>query len=96
MSKTTGFRVKYVEIGGTQLANKFVTGHGIGVYCGRDDCSPCTTNGEERKNCRDRNILYELLRTLCIKQGMDKLSTQQEEEKAPRKGIYIGESSMYV
>ena len=65
MSKLTGFKVKYVELGGSKLANSFSTDLGRGVHCQRTGRGPCTINGDKREDCRTRNITYESVCAVC-------------------------------
>jgi hypothetical protein len=47
MKDLTGFGIKFMEDGGTQLKNSSSLDLGKGKHCGQD-CPPCTTNGEKR------------------------------------------------
>ena len=87
MKDITGFGIKFMEAGGTQLKNSFSLDLGKGKHCGRD-CPPCTTNGESRGNCRARNILYESVCRWCNPEDAGRKETPSQ-----RDGIYYGESS---
>ena len=41
MYRITGFKIKFVEAGGTPLGKLFSPDLGKGVHCGRDSCPPC-------------------------------------------------------
>ena len=47
--KISGFRVKYVEAGGTQLIRLFNQDLGKGTHCGRKTCPPCDTSEEGKR-----------------------------------------------
>jgi hypothetical protein len=49
---------------------------------------------KKRQRCRARNIVYETLSILCNPET--KWMEKRENEKAGRKGIYIGESSRSI
>ena len=67
-SELTGFKVKYIEAGGTPLANMFDDESGR-PHCGRDNCPPCDGSEEgKRQNCRTRGILYQTSCLICKNQ----------------------------
>ena len=86
----TGFKIRFQEAGGSQLASLFSTDLGKGKHCGRD-CPPCDgSSTESRQNCKARNVVYETSCNIC-NPTEEKPSIQKEEKT--REGIYIGESS---
>ena len=89
----TGFRIRFQEAGGTQLANMFSTDLAKGKHCGRKVCPTCTSSDDKKPNCRARSLLYESSCTLCNPVQERKKSSHQEEEIKGRDGIYIGETS---
>ena len=92
MARITKFRMKIQESGGIQLARLFSTDLARGKHCGREDCQPCGMSEESKTNCKQQNVLYESRCGLCNKEEDVKRSSQKEEE-APRRGIYLGETS---
>ena len=104
ISNICGFRVKYVEAGGTQLIRLFNQDLGKGLHCGREVCPPCDkTETEKRQNCRARNILYETYCEDCNPETEPKSRTIHQDGGAdmnhpagrspPKVGYYIGETS---
>ena len=88
LAKLTGFSIKFQEAGGTQMIRMFNTNLGGGLHCGRKPCPPCDSSEEGRRgDCRAQNLVYESVCTLCNP------SIRQEDMKAGREGVYIGETS---
>ena len=57
--------------------------------CGRADCVPCGQEGEQRINCKKRNILYESECLVC----KEEKKAGKENDQMDGKGVYVGESS---
>ena len=90
LSEMTGFRVRYMEAGGTKLSQLFSTDTARGEHCHRVDCQPCNRVDENRQLCRKQNIVYESSCNICNPPGK---TSQKEGKTGPRSGIYIGETS---
>ena len=91
LAKLTGFSIKFQEAGGTQMIRMFNTNLGGGLHCGRKPCPPCDSSEEGRRgDCRAQNLVYESVCTLCNP------SIRQEDMKAGREGVYIGETSRTI
>ena len=93
MSDITGFRIRFQEAGGSQLKNMFNTDLAKGKHCGRTPCPPCDGPGENKDNCRSRNLVYESCCTVC---NPCTKASRRMEEKTPRSGVYIGETSRSI
>ena len=94
----TDWRVKMVEMGGSQLSQQFSnTDPWSGAGCEREDCYTCHQGGEEKKeDCFRRNILYESRCVACQEEQERELkSTKKKSRKidSDEKGVYVGESS---
>ena len=90
LASLTGFKIRFQEAGGSQLASLFSTDLGKGKHCGRD-CPPCDgSSTESRQNCKARNVVYETSCNIC--NPTEEKPSIQKEGKI-REGIYIGESS---
>ena len=55
LSEMTGFRVRYMEAGGTKLSQLFSTDTARGEHCHRVDCQPCN---RQTDSCAENKILY--------------------------------------
>jgi hypothetical protein len=96
LSKLTGFKIKYVEMGGAKLGNSFSTNLCKGMHCQKVSGGPCNINGEKREDCRSRNITYESVCRICNKEDMkeekEKERSKPSQEEG-RKRVYIAETS---
>ena len=92
LSQLPGFRVKYQEAGGGQLANSFSTDTGKGEHCGGLACPPCnsTVDSKKRLNCKAKNLVYE---NICLVCNPETRNGSRRVEKESRRGIYLGETS---
>ena len=91
MAKLTGFRIKFVEEGGTPLWRSFSTTLGGGVKCNREGCVTCEQPDEKKLDCFSRSIVYESSCTLCHPGG--KIDMPGDTMIVSGKGIYTGETS---
>ena len=94
LGQMTGYRVRMVEMAGTQLSRLLpCTNPWGGGDCKRGDCFTCNQGGEKLENCRKRNVLYESMCTVC-NPGMEdsKMDTGNNTIKA----VYVGETSRSV
>ena len=89
MASMTKFKVKYQEAGGMKLAMLFNTNLAKGEHCQRQECQSCNSRSEDRPNCKTQSILYESKCRECNPVP----SHEERENKAPRIGIYVGETS---
>ena len=81
MANITGFRIKYQEAGGTQLARMFSTDLARDLPCGRNECWPCNSTQEGKiKNCRARSVLYETSCKVCNPDTEDASSMTSPQE----------------
>ena len=96
LTKTTGFRIKFVESGGTPLANMFSTNLAKGAACGRQDCHTCKQGDDPLLNCFARSVVYESSCTICHKDGKSEKSKQQSSPRMDGKGSYTGETSRSI
>ena len=91
LAKLTGFGIKFQEGGGTQMVRLFNTNLSGGLHCGRKPCPPCDSGEEGKKgDCKAQNLVYESVCTICNP------SIRQEDMKAGRSGVYIGETSRTI
>ena len=95
LAAMTGFRVRVVESGGTQIKQLLpCVNPWAGAICGREDCYTCKQGDKTVQDCFRRNILYESTCMTCE----DRLAVGGED-KAKKKGglngqfVYVGESS---
>ena len=90
----TGFRIKYVEEGGTPLWRQLASNLDSGVGCGRNKCVTCTQDDEKKLNCYQRSVVYE---SSCLKchPGGNK-EKQGEDMVLSGFGLYTGETSRSV
>ena len=97
LATLTGFRVKIVENGGSQLSQVFPTNPWAGQTCGRDECWTCKQGDKTPINCFSRNILYESHCSICAdERGQERRKDRNEDLKGRKlkgSGIYVGESS---
>ena len=93
MSDITGFRIRFQEAGGSQLKNMFSTDLAKGTHCERTSSPPCDGPGEKKENCRSNNLVYESCCTIC---NQSTNAYIRMEEKNPRSGVYIGETSRSI
>ena len=98
----TGFRVKIVESGGSQLRQVLPnTNPWAGMKCGRSKCWTCAQNDETAINCFKRNVLYESQCMWCNppettgeEAGKEKRkSKDKNKKKLEEKAVYVGETS---
>ena len=89
MAELTKFKIRFQEAGGIKLGQVFSTNLSSGEACAGLDCQPCESRDEKRPNCKAQSILYESKCNICNK----KETSNRQEEKSQRSGIYIGESS---
>jgi hypothetical protein len=99
LSQLTGFRVKYVESGGTALKQHLpCTNPWQGSKCGRDNCWTCEQGDDKVQNCHKRNILYESHCTLCEDKtdGSERKKGKRKDGRLDGEGYYVGESSRSI
>ena len=89
MASMTKFKVKYQEAGGMKLAMLFNTNLEKGEHCQRQECQSCNSRSEDRPNCKTQSILYESKCRECNPVP----SHEEIVNKAPRRGIFVGEMS---
>ena len=58
LADLTGFRIRYMEEGGTPLWRFFSTKLDAGQECGRDKCATCPQEDEVKTNCFARSVVY--------------------------------------
>ena len=91
ISKITGFRIKFIEEGGTPIWRQFSTKLGGGEACGRGGCYICKQDDDSRLNCFTRSTVYESSCLLYHPGGnKDKKGSKMVEQGG---GLYIGETS---
>jgi hypothetical protein len=101
LSVLTGFRVKIVESGGTQLKQMLsCVNPWSGVQCNRTDCQTCQQGDEVVQDCFRRNILYESTCMTCedrLKE-QDNTGAKQNKGRGKLEGhfVYVGESSRSI
>jgi hypothetical protein len=100
LAALTGFRVKIVESGGSQLRQVLPnTNPWAGLKCGRSKCWTCGQNDETVINCFKRNVLYESHCTWCNPPEEDKEKSGKvggkggEDKKLEDRAVYVGETS---
>ena len=91
----TGFRVKVVEAGGTQLKQMLPsTNPWAGVRCPRANCYTCSQGGEKVEDCWRRNIVYESRCITCEERnGGEKKVKVKFGQPIPGRNVYVGETS---
>ena len=86
-----GFKIKVAERSGSSLKSMFplntIWG---GVHCGREDCIPCSQEGEEIGNCKMRNIVYESACKKCNPEVGNKGPLKNPCTNPP--SLYVGET----
>ena len=91
LAKLTGFRIKFVEEGGTPLWRSFNTKLGGGVDCTREGCVTCAQPEDQKIDCFGRSIVYESSCTLCYPGG--KVDKPGDGMITSSKGIYTWETN---
>ena len=91
ISRITGFRIKFIEEGGTPIWRQFSTKLRGGEAFGRGGCYTCRQDDDSKVNCYTRSTVYESSCLLCHPGGKkDKMGSTMVEQGG---GLYIGETS---
>ena len=86
ISKLTGEKIRMVERAGRtvkQLLHR--SNHWSGGVCGRDKCLPCL-NGEGKQDCRDKNIVYDIICSNCEAKDQQTVYTGMTSRTAYERG----------
>ena len=96
LAEMTGYRVKVVEMSGSQLCRILPNTNPWGSRdCQRMDCFHCSQPGDKLEDCKGRNVLYETMCELCSKEvleGQKKPMSKWKEFKVMA-GVYVGETA---
>ena len=98
VAKMVGYTVRMVESSGTQLCRLLpCTNPWSGKHCGREMCYTCEQGGDSLQNCRQRNIMYELVCMVCNKEEDNRdRKTDKFTRFKEQKGVYVGESARSI
>jgi hypothetical protein len=75
LAGVTGYRVRISETSGSQLCRLLPSTNPWGYRdCSRQDCYTCGQEGEDKVDCKERNVIYESACVLCNGDKFDKKS----------------------
>ena len=95
LAGVTGYRVRIAETSGSQLCRLLPSTNPWGQGdCSRPDCYTCSQEGENKVNCKERNIIYESACILCNGDRFEKKSKWESFKEMT--AVYVGETSRSI